>query len=126
MGRRIGRWLGFLALVGVIVTILLSFHQPPMRLMPTPLPAPYFVAASSRAAALVGIAERFWNRDHRWRPMLTEAVFPFYIIHQTAIVVFGFHLTRLAWPAPVEAGVLIALTVAACAVESNRSIFSKH
>nr|WP_307723531.1 YdiU family protein [Massilia sp. Mn16-1_5] len=26
------------------------------RLMPTPLPAPYFVAASSRAAALVGIA----------------------------------------------------------------------
>src|SRR3546814_4577557 len=33
-------------------------------------------------AALIGIAETFWNRDSAWRPMLTEAVFPFYIIHQ--------------------------------------------
>jgi hypothetical protein len=31
------RWLGFAALVGLIVTVLLSFHQPPMRLMPVPL-----------------------------------------------------------------------------------------
>src|SRR3546814_17645178 len=38
-------------------------------------------------AALIGIAETFWNRDSAWRPMLTEAVFPFYIIHQTVIVV---------------------------------------
>ena len=35
--------------------------------------------------ALVGIADRFWNRDHPKRAMLAEAVFPFYIIHQTII-----------------------------------------
>jgi hypothetical protein len=35
--RRWVRWLGFAALLGLIVTILLSFHQPPMRLMPVPL-----------------------------------------------------------------------------------------
>jgi uncharacterized protein YdiU (UPF0061 family) len=33
------------------------------RLMPTPLPAPYFVAASSRAAALVGIAPEALAQD---------------------------------------------------------------
>lgn len=31
------RWLGFAALIGLIVIILMSFHQPPMRLMPVPL-----------------------------------------------------------------------------------------
>jgi hypothetical protein len=35
--RRWLRWLGFLFLLGLIVTVLLSFHQPPMRLMPVPL-----------------------------------------------------------------------------------------
>lgn len=31
------RWLGFAALIGLIVIILMAFHQPPMRLMPVPL-----------------------------------------------------------------------------------------
>ena len=33
------------------------------RLMPTPLPAPYFVAASARAAALVGLSVEQLARD---------------------------------------------------------------
>lgn len=41
--------------------------------------------------ALLGIADRYLNRDAPGRAMLTEAVFPFYIIHQTIIV-------GLAWP----------------------------
>lgn len=31
------RWLGFAALLGLIIVILMAFHQPPMRLMPVPL-----------------------------------------------------------------------------------------
>ncbi len=34
--RRILRWVGFLALIGLVLTILISFHNPPMRLMPVP------------------------------------------------------------------------------------------
>lgn len=68
-------------------------------------------------AAILAYGRRWLSgREGPVRRYLTDAIFPFYIIHQTAIVVFGFHLTRLGWPAPVEAGVLIALTVAACAV----------
>lgn len=37
--------------------------------------------------ALLGIADAYWNRDHAWRATLTEAVFPFYLVHQTIIVV---------------------------------------
>lgn len=64
--------------------------------------------------ALIGIADRWWNHDHRWRATLNEGVFPFYIIHQTiivgvmgAILAFGFH------PA-LEFAILMATTVAGC------------
>jgi len=67
-------------------------------------------------AALIGLAERFWNHDHRWRPMLAEAVFPAYIIHQTVIVVGEYALRPLALPAPAEFAILVAATAAGCAV----------
>ena len=40
----------------------------------------------SAVVALLGLAHRHLNRDHRWRARLTEAVFPFYIAHRTIIV----------------------------------------
>ncbi|WP_267394713.1 MULTISPECIES: acyltransferase [unclassified Sphingomonas] len=64
--------------------------------------------------ALIGIAERWWNRDHRWRPMLTEAIFPFYMIHQTVIVVVMWALLPAALPAAAEFAILVASTVAGC------------
>ncbi|MEG3179151.1 acyltransferase [Sphingomonas sp. LT1P40] len=65
-------------------------------------------------AALIGIAEVFLNRDHRLRPMLTEAVFPFYLIHQTIIVVAMYWLLKLSLPAPVEFVVLVPVTALGC------------
>jgi len=56
--RRWVRWLGFVALLGIIVTVLLSFHQPPMRLMPVPL-----AFRKSGAALFAGNAEL--RKDNR-------------------------------------------------------------
>ena len=64
--------------------------------------------------ALVGIADRFWNRDHRWRATLAEAVFPFYIVHQTIIVVTGWYLRQAGVAALPSFVVLLAATVAGC------------
>lgn len=44
------------------------------------------VESWSAVIALFGIADRFWNFDHRWRATLSEAVFPVYIAHQTIMV----------------------------------------
>jgi surface polysaccharide O-acyltransferase-like enzyme len=64
--------------------------------------------------ALVGIADRYGNRDHPRRAMLAEAVFPFYIIHQTIIVVVGWLLLR-GGAAPLPAFlILVAATVSGC------------
>ncbi|MDO7843945.1 acyltransferase family protein [Sphingomonas immobilis] len=64
--------------------------------------------------ALIGIADRYWNYDNRWRPVLTEAVFPFYIIHQTVIVLVEFWLLPLRAGPLVEFLVLVPATVAGC------------
>jgi hypothetical protein len=65
-------------------------------------------------AALIGITERFWNRDGSWRATLAEATFPFYIIHQTIIVVVEFWLKPLNIGPLAEFAILVPATVAGC------------
>ena len=65
-------------------------------------------------AALIGIAERFLNRDHRWRSTLAEATFPFYIIHQTVIILVEFWVKPLGIGAAGEFAVLLPATIAGC------------
>ena len=57
---------------------------------------------------------RHLNRGHPALSYLTLAVFPYYIVHQTVIVVAGHHLAQAGLPQGVEAALLIGLTVAAC------------
>jgi len=68
--------------------------------------------------ALLGFSYR-WLRQGRLtdsptRRYLTDAIFPFYIIHQTVIVMVGHTLTPLGLPAWAEGVILIAVTAAAC------------
>jgi glucan biosynthesis protein C len=63
-------------------------------------------------AASIGLAERYLNRDTPIRPTLTEAVFPFYLIHQTVIVLGEFALKPLELGAAAEFAILVPATVA--------------
>ncbi len=65
-------------------------------------------------AAFIGLAERYLNRDGAWRPTLTEAVFPFYLIHQTVIVVGEYWLQPFQLGALAEFLILVPVTVASC------------
>jgi len=46
--------------------------------------------------------------------MLTEAIFPFYIIHQTIIVLVGWWLLPASLPNGIAFAILVAATVAGC------------
>ncbi|MBS0477683.1 MAG: acyltransferase [Proteobacteria bacterium] len=72
------------------------------------------IEAAAAITALIGIAERFGNRDHAWRATLAEATFPFYIIHQTAIVVVEFWIRPLDLGALAEFLILVPATITAC------------
>ena len=65
-------------------------------------------------AAILGFGAKHLNRDAPALRYLTLGVFPFYLIHQTLIVVMAHHLAKLNLYQPLEAAILIALTFAGC------------
>ena len=71
--------------------------------------------AWSAILAVIGAAYTYLRHaDGPWRKRLNEWVFPFYIIHQTAIIVTGFYLADLGLPFILEATLLICGTLASC------------
>jgi glucans biosynthesis protein C len=64
--------------------------------------------------ALIGLADSYLNRDHPWRRVLTEAVFPFYLIHQTIIVGVEGWLLHFGLPRAAEFAILLVATLGGC------------
>ena len=48
------------------------------------------------------------------RRTLTEAVFPFYLLHQTIIVIVAYHLDKMGLPLAFEVSLVISLTLLGC------------
>lgn len=65
---------------------------------------------------LLGLARRFTNRTSPALAYLTAAIFPYYIMHQTIIVVVGYWFTMVEAPAAIEVTAIIVATVLGCAV----------
>jgi peptidoglycan/LPS O-acetylase OafA/YrhL len=116
--RRWWRVAGLLAILGYLVTAailaLWLWGSVPDTALRLPFAAGRLVMGWCAIVALIGLADRYWNRDHRWRATLTEAVFPFYIIHQTIIVMLGWYLLRFALPPALEFAALLAATATGC------------
>lgn len=116
--RRWWRLAGGVAILGyaVVAGILLVWQTGilPNTALRLPFAGGRLLMGWCAIVALIGLADRFWNRDHPWRRTLTEAVFPFYIIHQTIIVVLGWYLLRFALPPALEFAALLAATAAGC------------
>lgn len=66
--------------------------------------------------ALIGLADRFLNHDLPIRATLTEAVFPFYIIHQTIIVLVGWWLLPTGIGQGLAFLIMVAATIVGCAI----------
>jgi glucan biosynthesis protein C len=107
-----------LAVAGYAVVASVEIAYPGFAIPTRPIARAFHVAREVQCwasiAALIGIAERFWNRDSSWRPMLTEAVFPFYIIHQTVIILVEYWLKPLDIGPVAEFAILVPATVAGC------------
>jgi len=68
----------------------------------------------SIALTLISYAARYLNHDHSWRHHLNEAIYPFYILHQTAIIVVGYNLMNTLLPAGIKALILTLGSFFAC------------
>jgi len=65
-------------------------------------------------AAVVGFAYRHLQFDSPARRYLTTAIFPVYILHQTVIVVLAHSLQSAHLYAPIEALLMVLVTLATC------------
>jgi peptidoglycan/LPS O-acetylase OafA/YrhL len=63
---------------------------------------------------VLGFARRRLTADSAMRRYLTDAIFPYYIVHQTAIIMIAHALRGRDLPAWLEAGIVIGGTLAAC------------
>jgi hypothetical protein len=64
--------------------------------------------------AVLGWSHRLLNRPWRWLPWATEAVYPWYVLHQTLIIVLVTWLAPLRLGPVLEPGLLVAGTVLGC------------
>jgi surface polysaccharide O-acyltransferase-like enzyme len=109
IGMELGlRWLG---------------HHPPAGPMPEwTLQVPWYtVERVARVTytwmallAIFGWGRAWLNRPFRWLPYCSEAVFSWYILHQTLIVALAWWLIPMRLGAATEASLVVAGTIAGC------------
>lgn len=67
-------------------------------------------------AVLLGAAQRWLNRPSRTLTYMTEAIFPWYILHQTLTVMAGYWLTRQGLNVGAEFALVTLATFGGCLV----------
>jgi len=60
--------------------------------------------------ALIGYGKKYLNRRHAVLPYLNQAVYPFYILHQTVIVILTFYVIRTTDTILLKYGFTVLLT----------------
>lgn len=120
-------WLAGAALAGIAVELALKLSD--LWLGDAPLPAWALatdwrlVNASARACfgwsallAILGFAHRWLDRPFPWLPYANEAVYPWYILHQTLLVLIGYWVLPLGWSAGAEVVAILGGTIVGCAL----------
>ncbi|CAL77318.1 conserved hypothetical protein; putative membrane protein; putative acyltransferase domain [Bradyrhizobium sp. ORS 278] len=115
------RWRGIaLASAAGVFAVFISIRAG-FGLTLAPVPALKTVAGAAYGcyqwlamAAVLGLARHLVSSDGPVRRYLTDAMFPYYIVHQTAIIIIAHALRGRGLPAGLEAGIIIAGTVAVC------------
>jgi peptidoglycan/LPS O-acetylase OafA/YrhL len=113
-GWKPAAWLalaGYAAIVALDLTI--AGESAPLELLVARLARS--VQAWAAILALLGFAQLHLHRDGPARRYLTEAIFPWYIAHQTIIILAGHWLRPQGLGAGAEFAIILAATLAGCA-----------
>jgi len=110
------RWLALALAVAAFLAMLWLRAQPPSELRRLAGPFVYGLDQWCWIVAILGFAHRHLSRrDGPVRRYLVDAVFCWYIVHQTAIILAAHWLKPLALPAGQEAALVIVVTALSCA-----------
>jgi hypothetical protein len=99
---------------GAVIAIEIWYPGDPSHLIAAVEREAQVIMAWNMILLLMGAAHQWLNRDHPLRRTLTEAIFPFYLVHQTVIVVVGWWIQDAAYGAATMFLILAASTIASC------------
>jgi len=63
---------------------------------------------------IVAFGARYLDHSNSSMPLLTEGLYPFYILHQTVIVAIGFYVCQLDWSIGLKFWIVTILTLIIC------------
>jgi glucans biosynthesis protein C len=103
--------------------VLMDRLHDPLHLSATAMPAYHlcmralrFFYMWSAIAAVLGWGHHYLNRPFRWLPYAREAVFPWYILHQSVLLAIAYWLIPLKLGPVLEPTLTLLGTVVGCAV----------
>jgi hypothetical protein len=112
------RWFGLGATVAAWAALQTFYHfatDTPPDWLRAIFRGVHELQAWTAIVAVIGFAHLYLrDADGPVRRTLTQAIFPFYLVHQTIIVVAGHYLDNLQWPLWIEASVLVGTTALGC------------
>ena len=65
---------------------------------------------------VIAFGQHYLNRPHPWLAKINEGLYPFYILHQTAIIFIGYFLCQLPWSITAKYWSVSLLTLASCLI----------
>lgn len=114
----LSHWRGLLALAAVACTVMFAVYG-----MSEEAPAWEALRLLARAVlvwsailGLLGFAQTRLHHDGPVRRYLTEAIFPYYIAHQTIIIAAGFWINQAGAQPELAFGVILLTTMLGCAL----------
>ncbi|WP_395644515.1 acyltransferase [Terricaulis sp.] len=114
------RWFGLATAIACWAALMLFYAQYQGDAVPPDWQRVIFrgvheMQAWTAIVAAIGFAHLYLKTaDGPVRRVLTQAIFPFYLIHQTIIVVLGHYLDPLQLPLALEASLLVGGTALGC------------
>ncbi len=70
----------------------------------------------STVITIIAYGQHYLNKSHPWLSKINEGLYPFYILHQTAIIFIGFYICQLSWNIAAKFWVVAILTLGTCII----------
>lgn len=104
------------AAVSIILTFVIKYSDSAFAATDVARSGVRSLLAWTTILGLIGMAQRYLHYDGPVRRYLTDAIFPYYIAHQTIIVVVGYQVKQLSADPWIEFVVILVSTLAGCAL----------